>query len=125
MVIVHFGLRASGESGVERYPKRTGPSGPLAALAGALSSNRHLRRCVPPRDRGRQQHGTIERRPNRYGTGHDDRQSQGMMIAEVNVGIGAVDCILKMTKDGMSNNRELTNARAKLDHCRAPVENRP
>jgi hypothetical protein len=30
-----------------------------------------------------------------------------------------------MTKDGMSNNRELTNARAKLDHWRASVENRP
>ena len=44
---------------------------------------------------------------------------QGMMIAEVNVGIGAVDRILKMTKDGKSNNRELTNARAELDHWRA------
>jgi hypothetical protein len=44
---------------------------------------------------------------------------QGMMIAEVNVAIGAVDRILKMTKDGKSNNRELTNARAELDHWRA------
>jgi hypothetical protein len=42
-----------------------------------------------------------------------------MMIAEVNVGIGVVDRILKMTKDGKSNNRELTNARAELDHWRA------
>jgi hypothetical protein len=42
-----------------------------------------------------------------------------MMIAEVNVAIGAVDRILKMTKDGKSNNRELTNARAELDHWRA------
>ena len=44
---------------------------------------------------------------------------QGMMIAEVNVAIGGVDRILKMTKDGKSNNRELTNARAELDHWRA------
>src|SRR5215467_7273202 len=29
------------------------------------------------------------------------------------------DRILKMTKDGKSNNRELTNARAELDHWRA------
>src|SRR5215471_9677307 len=75
MVIVHFGLRASGESGIERYPKRNGPSGPLAALAGPLSSNRHLS-VVSPQDRGGQQYGPIERRPNRYGTGHDDRRSQ-------------------------------------------------
>jgi hypothetical protein len=36
-LIAHFGLRASRESGMERYPKRTGPFGPLAALAGPLS----------------------------------------------------------------------------------------
>jgi len=108
MVLVHFGLRSSGESSIERYPNRNRPSGPLAALAGPLSSNRHLS-VVSPQARGGQQHGTIERRPNR----------QGMMIAEVNVAIGAVDRILKMTKDGKSNNRELTNARAELDHWRA------
>jgi hypothetical protein len=43
----------------------------------------------------------------------------GMMIAEVNMAIGATDRILKMTKDGKSNNRELTNARADLDRWRA------
>jgi hypothetical protein len=43
----------------------------------------------------------------------------GMMIAELNIAIGAIDRILKMTKDGKSNNRELTNARAELDHWRA------
>jgi hypothetical protein len=32
---------------------------------------------------------------------------QGMMIAEVNMAIGAIDRILKMMKDGRSNNREL------------------
>ena len=44
---------------------------------------------------------------------------QGMMIAEVNMAIGAIDRILKIIKDGKSNNRELTNARAELDHWRA------
>jgi hypothetical protein len=43
---------------------------------------------------------------------------QGMMIAEVNMAIGAIDRILKMIKDGKSNNRELTNARVELDHWR-------
>ena len=43
----------------------------------------------------------------------------GMMIAEVNMAISAIDRILKMIKDGKSNNRELTNARAELDHWRA------
>ena len=43
---------------------------------------------------------------------------QGMTIAEVNMAIGAIDRILKMMKDGKSNNRELTNARAELDHWR-------
>jgi hypothetical protein len=43
----------------------------------------------------------------------------GMMIAEVNMAIGAIDRILKMIKDGKSNNRELTNARVELDHWRA------
>jgi hypothetical protein len=41
------------------------------------------------------------------------------MIAEVNIAIGAIDRILKIVKDGKSNNRELTNARAELDHWRA------
>jgi hypothetical protein len=41
---------------------------------------------------------------------------QGMMIAEINIAIGAIDRILKMIKDGKSNHRELTNARAELDH---------
>jgi len=41
---------------------------------------------------------------------------QGIMIAEVNMAIGAIDRILKMIKDGKSNNRELTNARVELDH---------
>jgi hypothetical protein len=40
---------------------------------------------------------------------------QGMMIAEVNMAIGAIDPILKMMRDGKSNNRELTNARMELD----------
>jgi hypothetical protein len=44
---------------------------------------------------------------------------QGMMIAEVNIAIGAIDRILKMIKDGKSNNRELTNARSELDYWRA------
>ena len=44
---------------------------------------------------------------------------QGMMIAEVNIAIGAIDHILKTTKHARSNNRELTNARAELDHWRA------
>jgi hypothetical protein len=44
---------------------------------------------------------------------------QGMMIAEVNIAIGAIDRILKVIKDGKSNNRELTDARAELDHWRA------
>jgi hypothetical protein len=44
---------------------------------------------------------------------------QGMMIAEVNMAIGAIDRILKLIKDGKSNHRELTNARAELDHWRA------
>jgi hypothetical protein len=42
-----------------------------------------------------------------------------MMIAELNIAIGAMDRILKIVKDGKSNNRELTNARAELDHWRA------
>jgi hypothetical protein len=42
----------------------------------------------------------------------------GMMIAEVNMAIGAIDRILKMIKDGKSNNRELTNARVELGHWR-------
>jgi hypothetical protein len=45
--------------------------------------------------------------------------SKGMMIAEVNIAIGAIDRILKMIKDGNSNHREPTNARAELDHWRA------
>jgi hypothetical protein len=48
---------------------------------------------------------------------------QGMTIAEVNMAIGAIDRILKMVKDGKSNNRELTNARVELDHC-APAQSR-
>ena len=44
---------------------------------------------------------------------------QGMMIAEVNIAISAIDRILKVIKDGKSKNRELTNARAELDHWRA------
>ena len=44
---------------------------------------------------------------------------QGMMLAEVNIAIGAIDRILKTTKHGRSHNRELTNARAELDHWRA------
>ena len=39
------------------------------------------------------------------------------MIAELNMAIGAIR-ILKMIKDGKSNNGELANARAKLDHWR-------
>jgi hypothetical protein len=39
---------------------------------------------------------------------------QGMTIADM--AIGAIDRILKMVKDGKSNNRELTNARVELDH---------
>jgi hypothetical protein len=42
-----------------------------------------------------------------------------MMIAEVNMAVGAIDRILKLIKDGKSNHRELTNARAELDHWRA------
>ena len=42
----------------------------------------------------------------------------GMMIAEVNMAI-AIDRILKVIRDGRSNNRELTNARTELDHWRA------
>ena len=34
----------------------------------------------------------------------------GMMIAEINMAIGAIDRVLKIIKDGKSNNRELTNA---------------
>jgi hypothetical protein len=37
LVIVHSGLLASSESALERYPKRTGPFGPLSALPGPLS----------------------------------------------------------------------------------------
>jgi hypothetical protein len=44
---------------------------------------------------------------------------RGMIIAEINIAIGAIDRILKMTKDGRSNNRELTNARLEQDHWRA------
>jgi hypothetical protein len=44
---------------------------------------------------------------------------QGMMIAEVNIAIGAIDRILKTTKHGRLNNRELTNARVELAHWRA------
>jgi hypothetical protein len=44
---------------------------------------------------------------------------RGIMIAEVNIAMGAIDRILKIIKDGKSNNRELTNARAELDHWRA------
>ena len=44
---------------------------------------------------------------------------QGMMIAEVNIAISAIDRILKVIKDGKSKNRELMNARAELDHWRA------
>jgi hypothetical protein len=69
MVIVHFGLWASGESAMERYPKRTGPSGPLAALAGPLYLATAIIRWCVPRIVGGQLHGTIERRPNRHGTG--------------------------------------------------------
>jgi hypothetical protein len=44
---------------------------------------------------------------------------QGMMIAEVNIAIGAIDRILKIIKGGKANSRELTNARVELDHWRA------
>jgi hypothetical protein len=44
---------------------------------------------------------------------------QGMTIAEVNIAIGAIDRVLKTTKHGRSNNRELTNARVELAHWRA------
>jgi len=112
MAIAHFSLRASGDSGMERYPKRTGPSGPLAALAGLLSGNRHLSVvCSATRSRG----------DNSMALSNDAQiaMEQGMMIAEVNIAIGAIDRILKTTKHGRSNNRELTNARAELDHWRA------
>ena len=49
----------------------------------------------------------------------DRSLEQGMMIAEVNMAIGAIDRILKLIKDSKSNHRELTNARAELDHWRA------
>jgi hypothetical protein len=42
MVMVHFGLRASGESDVERYPKANWTFWAASCLAGPLSSNRHL-----------------------------------------------------------------------------------
>jgi hypothetical protein len=41
-----------------------------------------------------------------------------MMLAEANMAIGVIDRILKMIKDGKSNNRELANARVQLDHWR-------
>ena len=112
MLIAHFGLRASRESGMERYPKRTGPFGPLAALAGPLSGNCHLSVvCSATRSRG----------DNSMALSNDAQiaMEQGMMIAEVNIAIGAIDRILKTTKHGRSHNRELTNARAELDHWRA------
>jgi hypothetical protein len=56
----------------------------------------------------------------------DRALEQGMMIAEVNVAIGAIDRILKLSKDGKSNHRELTNAGAELAHWRARLfANRP
>jgi hypothetical protein len=43
---------------------------------------------------------------------------QGMMIAEVNIAMGAIDRVLKMVRDGKSNNLEPINARVELDHWR-------
>jgi len=43
---------------------------------------------------------------------------QGMMIAEVNIAIGAIDRILKMVKDGKSNSRQLTYTWEELDQWR-------
>jgi hypothetical protein len=57
--------------------------------------------------------------PGDVQTAKERALEQGMMIAEVNIAIGAIDRILKMIKDGKSNHRELTNARAELDHRRA------
>ena len=112
MMIVHFRLRASGDSGMERYPKRTGPFGPLAVLAGPLSGNCHLSLvCSATGSRGTTAW--------HYRTMPEIAMEQGMMIAGVNIAIGAIDRILKTTKHGRSNNRELTNARAELDHWRA------
>jgi len=45
---------------------------------------------------------------------------QGIMIAEVNMAIGAIDRILKMIEDNKSNKRELTNIRVELDHGERP-----
>jgi hypothetical protein len=58
---------------------------------------------------------------NRMGLSNDAQiaMEQGMMIAEVNTAIGAIDRILKIIKGGKANNRELTNARVELAHWRA------
>jgi hypothetical protein len=71
----------------------------------------YVDRVVPPRD---------PRGDNSMALSNDAQIAieQGMMIAEVNIAIGAIDRILKTTKHGKSNNRELTNARAELDHWR-------
>jgi hypothetical protein len=77
MVIVHFGLRASGESGRERYPKRTGPSGPPATLAGPLSGNRHLSVVCSTT-------GSWGDESMALSNDAQIAMEQGMMIAEVN-----------------------------------------
>ena len=93
MLIAHFGLRASRESGMERYPKRTGPFGPPAALAGPLSGNCHLSVV---------RSATRSRGDNSMALSNDVQIAieQGVMIAEVNIAIGAIDRILKTTKHG-------------------------
>jgi hypothetical protein len=74
MLITHFGLRESRESGMERYPKRTGPLGPLAALAGPLSGQLPSFGGVFRHEiAGDNSMAPIERRPNRYETEDDDR----------------------------------------------------
>jgi hypothetical protein len=63
-------------------------------------------------------HGIVGDRSMTPSNDAQNGMEQGMMIAEVNMAISAIDRILKMIKDGKSNNRELTNARAELDHWR-------
>ena len=108
MVNVHFGSRASGESDVERHPKANWTFSAASCAGGAFIEQ-------SPSVGGVFHHGIV----GDNSTVLSNAMEQGMVIAEVNVGIGAVDRILKMTKDGKSNNRELTNARAELDRWRA------
>jgi hypothetical protein len=108
MVVVHFHLRASGESGNGKISQANWTFWPASRPGGQL-----------PSFDGVFHHGIVGNNCMALSNDTQIAMERGMIIAEINIAIGAIDRILKMTKDGRSNNRELTNARVELDHWRA------